>query len=374
MSRIGQDGFEMGVPFQMTNPTNHAYLGSMWVCRSSGINFSGGRVTSPVNTGAYSLRARSYSSSGSGWLYYRWKFPGKKTEHFGRAEFAHTDIQASVATAIGIMDAGENVFATIATDGGDLVFYVGGVEVGRVAGAVSVVEVFNRVEWRYVVDDISGVFEAKINGNNLFSYTGDTQGALDGDGVYYVSLGLSGAALRSSWSPVKSHYFDDFAINDTTGTVNNSWCGKGSILLLKPKGVGNYSQFTPSNNTYDNWEMVDEVPHDSDTTYVSSEVAEHIDTYEMEELVADKGIDPEDLVVKAVQVCLTGRYEGVDAHLAPMLRSGTTDHEGDQMTMASSYYRLFDEVFGINPFTSAAWAHAEVDALEAGVKHKAHVE
>jgi len=44
-------------------------------------------------------------------------------------------------------------------------------------------------------------------------------------------------------------YFDDIAVNDTTGTINNSWCGDGQIVGLKPKANGTYTGWTPEGYT-----------------------------------------------------------------------------------------------------------------------------
>ena len=366
MARIFQDGFELGVPAQHGTTVVGAYLDSMWQFNQDSVHASTrslGVQTGVSNSGDYALRIRSQFP----YLLSVYRNLGQNlTEHYDRVEFRALVEEAGTECVYHYRDVNFDVVASIRIDEQyALRMFVGTTEVGTIAEAITP-EVFARIESRYVVDDTSGHFEVKVNGNSLFSWSGNTDPLTTGN-IRYLCLGKIVATDTNI-----TFYYDDIAVNDTTGTVNNSWCGKGSILLLKPKGVGNYSQFTPSAGF--NWECVDEVPHDGDTTYVESATADHIDTYDMEELIADLAIDPTDLVVKAVQVCLTGRYEGVDAHLAPMLRSGTTDHEGTQMTMASSYYRLFAEMFSINPFTSAAWTYEEVDALEAGIKHKAHVE
>ena len=368
MARIFQDGFELRVPAPNGTIVFGAYRDSMWQFNQS--STAVGRVigvqTTVKNSGTYALRILHQSSGGAREQIYR-NLGQNLTEHYDRIEF-RPDVVAATECIYHYRDENFDVVASIRIDSDyTLRFFVGDTEVGTIAGAI-MAGTFGRIESHYVVNDTSGLFEVKVNGNSLFSWSGNTDPLATGN-IRYLCLGK----ITSTTTNI-TFFYDDIAVNDATGTVNNSWCGKGSIFLLKPKGAGNYSQFTPSNESLQNWEMVDEVPHDGDETYVFSDAADEIDTYEMEALVADKLIDPEELVVKAVQVCLTGRYEGVDAHLAPMLRSGTTDHEGAQMTMAASYYRLFDEVFNVNPFTSAAWAYAEVDGLEAGVKHKAHVE
>jgi hypothetical protein len=58
----------------------------------------------------------------------------------------------------------------------------------------------------------------------------------------YINFGQTSSYTSTSGS----FYIDDIALNDTSGTVNNSWCGNGTIIGLHPNGAGNYTQFTNS--------------------------------------------------------------------------------------------------------------------------------
>ena len=364
MARLSQDGFEMGVSTYWFWSTHHTGISHM----STGVS------SAAANSGTYSYRQRrtqtTYGARRTGRAY----LGADITEVFTRVEIRPSNNIASIMGFHGLRDCNrERVVSIGYVNGTDLSIYLDGAQIGTITNCITL-DVFNRIELRCLIDDTNGVVEVKVNGNNLFSWTGDTKGART-DYIAYVVIGFAGATIDTNFDTNSSYdYIDDVAVNDTSGTVNNSWCGKGSILLLKPKGVGNYSQFTPSNNTYDNWELVDEVPHDSDATYVYSDTVDEIDTYEMETLAVDKGIDPTELVIKAVQVCLTGRYEGADAHLAPYFRSGANEEEGAKIYLDGTYGNVRYQVFNVSPFTSAAWTYEEVDGLEAGVKHKAHSE
>ena len=71
----------------------------------------------------------------------------------------------------------------------------------------------------------------------------------------------------------------------------NTWIGAGAIYGIKPNAVGSNSDFTPSPNAgEDNYEDVDEVPPDDDTTYVAVSGFGDVDTYEYENL-CDLGVD-----------------------------------------------------------------------------------
>ena len=371
MARVFQEGFELGRP--SSRPAAGTYGEGLWMPIWNGSYIPAHHVIATagvMNSGSYCMYANGRSIFGGVGSLMVANF-GSLVEHFGRVELRteFTDVDIALIT---VLDSAYGRALTIGNRDTNLRILLGSTLIGTIDGVV-VLGAYTRVEWHFIVDATDGLVEVKVNGNSLFTWTGDTRGAR-GATVTHVGLGVGTGVFTGNLPFGKNQnvYFDDVAINDTSGAINNSWCGKGSIFLLKPKGVGHYSQFTPSNVSLDNYELVDEVPSDQDTTYVKSETAENVDTYNMEELIADHGIDPTLLVVKAVQVCFTGRYEGVDAHLAPMLRHGTTDAEGAPIELLTTYHKLRHQVFNVSPFTGLAWTYAEVDALEAGVKHKEH--
>ncbi len=373
MARIFQDGFEMGRPAPHGTTVFGAYRDSLWQYNqneASSWSSSVGVSATVKNSGEYSLRL--YHSAVSGVLLYiqqLFRNLGQNlTEHYDRVEFRVDNFQTGHAaqSVYHWRDENFDVVASIRIDENNtLRMFVGDTEVGTIAGAITG-GVFHRIEAHYLVDDTSGLFEVRVDGNSLFSWGGDTD-PLETGHIRFLCLGK----IASSATDI-TFYYDDIAVNDTVddGSGNNSWCGKGSILLLKPKGAGNHSDFTPSNGA-DNWDNVNEIPHDGDTTYVEGDTAGDKDSYEMESLVADKGVDP-GAVVKAVQACFTARYEGSDANLAALLRLGTEDEEGDAKYLANTYHRVYDQVFSVSPFDDQQWDIADVDNMEAGVTYKEH--
>jgi hypothetical protein len=85
----------------------------------------------------------------------------------------------------------------------------------------------------------TGAYNIKINDVSVASNSGDNTGTSNlksiGFGQYVTMVGGDNA-----------FYFDDIALNDTAGTINNTWCGDGTIVALRPKGAGNYSQWDKS--------------------------------------------------------------------------------------------------------------------------------
>mgnify|MGYP001606696916 FL=1 len=58
-------------------------------------------------------------------------------------------------------------------------------------------------------------------------------------------------------------YFDDMAINDNTGSTQNSWPGPGKIVHLQPDSAGDTDNST---TTPTGWQQVDEITPDDITT------------------------------------------------------------------------------------------------------------
>ena len=351
MARVFHDGNETG---------RHDLLWSRSTGHSSGTQGSTTRKSGNYSIGyihSTSIASTSGASRNLG---------ANLVEHYGRSEF----YLASMS--------GTNRIIVFRDDGGSHICSIGfSVSTGLVnvhlyratTLLASHSEAFStgtwvRLEWHLVVDDTSGVFELKRNGDSILSFNGDTRGSASVNGVRTLGLGR----LYSSSNDL-SVFFDDIAINDTTGSVNNSWVGPGSILLLKPKGPGNYTQWTPDSGN--NFARVNEIPY-SAAAYVESDTADQIDTYEMQELAADLGVDTSDpsFNIKAVQHLMMGRWQEAETELARVLRLGGVDNTGTAVTLSNAYYRYWDEMFNVNPFDSQPWEVADLNNLEAGIKHK----
>lgn len=213
------------------------------------------------------------------------------------------------------------------------------------------------IEIRALIDDVSGIVQVKIDGVQIIDFGGDTQVGTN-DEVRAVVWGADPVAgLRVCYG-----YYDDLAINDPSGDRNKSWIGQGGIVGLVPTGAGNYTQLAPSAGA--NWQCVDEVPPDDDTTYVEDAVVNQKDTYKMQDLVITSGYTAN---IAAVQwVCRALNTVSGSRNLARLLRIAAVDYRGDDVGYDRTYdYRL--EIMEINPATEAAWTESEIKGLEAGI-------
>ena len=366
MARIFHDGFELGRPAR-TNASGQ-YINSLWLNVHGSWHGSQGSmgVEPGGKSGEYRLQGHTVGAVNRIYSMRR-DLGANLIEHYGRAEFrVESGATATTMVIFFLDDAEADVCHIRVTNISGLLtihLYRQSTEIASLAAAFST-GTWVRLEWHLVIDDVSGIFELKRNGDEILSFSGDTKGTSSGNGVRWFCLGRNYATSNDS-----EIWYDDVAINDTTGTANNAWPGPGSILLLKPKGAGNYTQWTPDSGN--NFARVNEIPETGDTAYVESDTADQIDTYEMQELAADLGVDvlAEGFEIKAVQHVMIGRWEEGETELARVLRLGAADHAGTPIEISNAYYRYWDEMFNVNPFDSQPWEVADLNNLEAGIKH-----
>lgn len=111
-------------------------------------------------------------------------------------------------------------------------------------------------------------------------------------------------------------YYDDIAINNTSGSFQNSWPGPGSIVHLKPNATGDSNGFTVgvggTAGAANNFTRVQEVTPDDATTYNAVSVLNATDLFNVD----DSGIGFRDTVNV---VAIGGRFAdlvGADATAA----------------------------------------------------------
>ena len=209
----------------------------------------------------------------------------------------------------------------------------------------------------------STIVDARIDGVSFASGTTDLTGS---DKPQQATFGLSGAATLGDC------FFDDIAINDSTGSFQNSWPGAGSIIHLKPNATGDSAQWTPTSG--DNYTNVDEVTPNDATDLVADSVLNDSDLYN----VADSGIGASD-TVNVVQVGVRFRNDVADATTQFKVQaekaSGSTIAQSTAITPNSTTWKTNATATPFNyPLTlhqdpdSSNWTQATLDTMQIGVK------
>jgi hypothetical protein len=86
---------------------------------------------------------------------------------------------------------------------------------------------YHRIEFHLKISSGSpttGTAELSVDGTVLYSAIG----------TFNAGTSAGANILLQAGGGAMTMYADDFALNDSTGTAQNSWCGDGAVVLLKP--------------------------------------------------------------------------------------------------------------------------------------------
>lgn len=201
-----------------------------------------------------------------------------------------------------------------------------------------------------------------------------------------LAAGVDRLTWGSSASGTTDLYFDDIAINDSTGRADN-WPSEGKIVHMNPNADGDNVAWAASAGS--DFETVDEVTPDT-ADYISSQTNGHIDDFDLES-ASSAGMTNGD-TVKLVSVGLRLRPCGTTTafpctagednptyNARIKASSGGTTEDGATVTMTNSttYYTNDDDTTNLNKLTiydlpgtsTAKWTTADLDTTQIGVRN-----
>jgi hypothetical protein len=217
------------------------------------------------------------------------------------------------------------------------------------------------IDWRtQITSGTVGVSEVWVNGIQVINFSGDNTASGTQANVQRLHFG----SLANIPVPgVNAHFgYDDIAINDTSGTINNGRPGPGVVVLLKPSGAGSSTQLARGGtDTGANWSQCSEIPP-SAAQYVGSATVGQRDLYALTDVPGGVSVGSINVVEAIALAHLSDAGSG---SMGLTVKSGATINEASAQALAVSpdYYRARWEV---DPNTGAAWTLAAVNAAEAG--------
>uniref|UniRef100_A0A6M3JX91 Putative tail protein n=1 Tax=viral metagenome TaxID=1070528 RepID=A0A6M3JX91_9ZZZZ len=134
---------------------------------------------------------------------------------------------------------------------------------------------------------------------------------------------------------------------------------------IRPNAAGDKTECVLS-GAATNWECVDEVTADEDTTYVHSVidgVQQNIDLYNLDNI-------PFTGTINKVTVYVRWRIEGAPGGASYnyiMVKTNGSESGGSGLAISNTSYANVSRELTLNPITAAAWTFTEVQALQAGV-------
>lgn len=156
-------------------------------------------------------------------------------------------------------------------------------------------------------------------------------------------------------------YFDDLYVRD-----DNTFHGDVDVICLRPNGTTTLSEWTPFPGTATNYTCVDDSIPNEDTDYVTATATGLIDLYEMEDVGVFTG---EIFGVQGVQ-----DIKKIEAGAGRTRQvwvdgiTGTETYTSSEFYPSALDYLFHTVVCETNPFTTATWEAAEVDALRFGIE------
>ena len=151
--------------------------------------------------------------------------------------------------------------------------------------------------------------------------------------------------------------FDDFHAHDVSGSAPFAVLGEGTRIYTKmPNGAGYATTFTP-NGASANWQCVDDVPPDGDTTYVSA------GTFPLTEGYAVGAAGFTGTVNGVVRASYVRKDDAGTHTFQNGVRSSSTNSLGTAIAVNSSY-AWQQNFFATDPNTSSAWTAAGADAAQ----------
>lgn len=300
-----------------------------------------------VRTGTYSLSITATNG------YAQWNHTAAPSEFFVRIPF-NRGTSTSGGRILSLIYGGTEVLSLrLDQDTFQLTTYLGSSDSFQLGtGSHSL----NTSTWylieAHVVVHSSGTFDVRVDGDTDMEFSGDTQSGTTPGVSTFKCMG---------WATC---FFDDIAINDTTGDSQNSWAGDGYVYNLMPNAAGDVTGLTPSAG--DNYACVDEIPADGDTSYVAASAA---DLYDLYHLDYDANITGR--LITLVQPWATAKESFADGGAVQLgVKPAASESWSASRDLQTSYARAWGDVYYANPETAADWEDSDLQTLQVGVKVK----
>jgi len=296
-----------------------------------------------------------WNNGGAAYGYSEWFLPSEKTELFFAIKVKAVVRSGNGPGIITFYDSAGTALAGLFYYLDGVVFKIratrGAQNSGDVLGTGSVrvaQSSVTLVECRYVPSNSAGVMQVKVDGAlDIDIDTGDTTDTTAGlESIAYVRFGSGIDNMGSS--------YDDIILDDA------SWIGPTNIQKIAPTGAGTSTQWDASSGN--NYECVNEIPY-SDTDYISTNVAEEIDSYACGDLTGNIG------TIKSLALTTRILFEGepTPSGVAFIVRTGGSYYSGEALHPPLSWGKKV-EMFEENPGTATAWTSGEINGIEIGLK------
>lgn len=325
-------------------------------------------VTSPVRSGTYSLRCKP-TSGATATARMNYLASDVQDVYYIRAYVYIAAAGTQQLVLIRVVDSSNaNKIAVMLNSNGTLQLrnIEDSINIGSATSALTL-NTWYRVEFKVDTTTLaSTAIEARLDGVSFASGTANLTSSIS-----RISMG---ANLADTTYDV---YFDDVAVNNSSGSFQNSWPGSGKIIHLRPNAAGDTNGFLAqvggTVGSANNYTRINEVTPDDVTSYNGSAVLNAEDLFNCD----DSGISGSDVVnVVAVGIRMAD-IAGADATAAFKVEiektaSGTKSQSANLVPNSTSWKTNAAATPWTHPLVtyqdpdSAAWTQTTLDSMQIG--------
>jgi len=314
----------------------------------AGLSGTGSASSAQARTGTYSLRTNPTAGTSVVTIRNIGGFTGGIDGNFGRTAETFYTFYFRVATA----PAATRTILTIFSAGSGTVLkaYCSSAREITIEGTSTsaTVATLNADQW-YRFD-----LRVTSNGTSGLSIDGGTEQTVTANNFTqdYMWIGCFGG------SDTADFYWDDFVIGTTAPDAGAGPC----VRMGVPIGSGNYSNW--ADGTGSTYAEVDEVPHDSATTYLqNTSGTSQAATFDMQS-AATVGIVG--TIYAVMGQATMAESTSASTRGGVRLRSGSTDSDSISADVGNTSYVTKLNLLTVDPADSAAWNSTKFDAIEVG--------
>jgi hypothetical protein len=296
-----------------------------------------------------------YNSSNSG-NYLQKQLPASYSELFASVAARITFISSSPSCVMRFYS-GATAQVSIRVNADGSISATRGTETGTVLGTsapgLTTSEVYAHYQVRVVFSTTGGVIQVRLNGSpNLVL-----------DLAEQNTTGPSANAVRLTTAISFEGYFDDFVVNDTSGTVANGWLGDVRVDSYFPNANGDVSQMVGSDgNSVNNYQLVSPAAPVS-ANYTQSAVLGAEDLYGITDMVHTPS------AILGVLATAAAKKDDAGARTMRLrARSGGSDAESAADFVLSTSRSRLATLFEIDPSTGLPWTRTALNAAQFGFK------
>jgi hypothetical protein len=321
--------------------------------------------TTNVRSGTYA--ARDVDVSGTNYVLGQVYSSDQATIGYIRAYIYIVSLPSANSAIVGFATTAGVVLAdiTLKTDGTLQLKARNASNIGSASSVLSLNKWYS-LELKYDASVATDTLEARLDGVTFASGNNSSNGDWGG---YYIA-GFSNSSARDLW-------FDDVAINDDSGSFQNSWPGEGKIIHLRPNAAGDTSEWTDGGftNTYAD---VDEVtPNDA---------TDSLDTHSGPSITHEFNIDSPTAIrsldtINCVSVGVRHRTDASSTTAAFAVRikaaaSGTVESSANIVPNSTTWdtnasagpYNYPLTLYDLPGGSTAAWTKADLETTQIGVE------